>query len=1212
MTEKIKFPLRMLVICEDSLKGEVGRIIASLERPDIRLDFESDIEKGMHQWQQRVYDLTLVQPELSGGRNLEGTDGERPWYFHHLDDVTETAIQSMQMMLKDKQHYAFLNGICHVGKLPTVNPSGRLEIDKTTLIDWVNPRSKNFNDTGGDPREFVARFVSLYKDCEKEEWEEMTGRFGDLLTSFDAYLIVSQQEIPWLQPVCGPKQGGPLVYVTNRKPCGAEEAGKGKHDTLLDSTDHRKLYLGPVTRDQKRPLWMLVDLLFGQLETKNEERLRNMQEEILPLPFNEQMCLSFRLDLPKPPRESLTETENTVLTSRVPFEGPERPSGQKSEWKIEAAATPLTATSTIGLAHARGVLLAKAKALLAGPFDSVVLKTVYLDDERDGQRSIRWPAIQAQSHHRTRCLRSVEHPRTLWNTGITALEAFTPEMQNGFLRACLEDQGETEPFGKNMEKLVVSLGSNFPITKTDKTRCYRQRGEQENHEQAFKRDLRRVWTQLFSTVFCGIPDDKFPKVEINVRHYLRENVAHHIGGDEYLNPDKIDGAFSRSHGNALLEFGWWLEVLHDVAVRHKKELILKLPYRSDILAFIRAIFDSYHKYGSAKGSGIRGICLINAFKSAVCDYNRGEPYTPAWYGRVRGGWCDAKEREAKYQMSGEMLQAARNQLILRVLQGAEDYSGEKKLLEGFDFRLSGGVVSQEGISYCHEPPRSREKCWSFEPTVQIGTWGLLDLNLRKRRLPRSCASKPPVEGEMRPALECKKACTECAVEAGCKNGVIRVVDGKAQVVAEDNCKGCRSCEELCRRGLLRVVPRRGAGGVPQSEDRVHRNGAGSVEGGVAESTGGACREDADRHLALNPRFAYLLHQKCVGCGDCSRSFYCDVFLDRQGLRRHPLMDPRNCTGCGLCAQVCHKGAIQLFEPQHFVALISSMGERSDILRTLMVPHMTYEPTHDLELLVEGEDDKMGRGVVDSARELIKGENAGKDELTSWAAKLWRFRWDGDRFALNGTEEERRARFGVKEGSSSSDVEKVARDRARELWEALAENVRGDPIARSVAARAFVWSQIIWSDPGRVLWESPIVVVRTSIQGVDRRLPPTTPDGVREQLIGLMDGGEFGVVSYFAVLCRGAWQQSGSQLTDGLRLSLDRKGIEAYSKAGMGIGRLSGLDVRGCPNMLERNGGKLKRREILNIAGIPWQELRKVAPIGVVRTAALNRVAALSG
>ena len=41
------------------------------------------------------------------------------------------------------------------------------------------------------------------------------------------------------------------------------------------------------------------------------------------------------------------------------------------------------------------------------------------------------------------------------------------------------------------------------------------------------------------------------------------------------------------------------------------------------------------------------------------------------------------------------------------------------------------------------------------------------------------------------------------------------------------------------------------------------------------------------------------------------------------------MDARNCTGCGLCAQTCPRGAIQLFRPEHIAILA---GEKDDDLR----------------------------------------------------------------------------------------------------------------------------------------------------------------------------------------------------------------------------------------------------------------------------------------
>ena len=57
------------------------------------------------------------------------------------------------------------------------------------------------------------------------------------------------------------------------------------------------------------------------------------------------------------------------------------------------------------------------------------------------------------------------------------------------------------------------------------------------------------------------------------------------------------------------------------------------------------------------------------------------------------------------------------------------------------------------------------------------------------------------------------------------------------------------------------------------------------------------------------------------------------------------MDLRNCTGCGLCAQMCPNGAMQLFAaPEHVVILIAEENQLREWHRRLNaceIPHLPY-------------------------------------------------------------------------------------------------------------------------------------------------------------------------------------------------------------------------------------------------------------------------------
>ncbi len=90
------------------------------------------------------------------------------------------------------------------------------------------------------------------------------------------------------------------------------------------------------------------------------------------------------------------------------------------------------------------------------------------------------------------------------------------------------------------------------------------------------------------------------------------------------------------------------------------------------------------------------------------------------------------------------------------------------------------------------------------------------------------------------------------------------------------------------------------------------------------------------------------------------------------------MDARNCTGCGLCAQTCPKGAIQLFKPEHVAVLVGGNEENLSRWHKFLfaneIPHLVFDST-------EGEAIKstfLAKSII------IKAENAcslkGLDEI----------------------------------------------------------------------------------------------------------------------------------------------------------------------------------------------------------------------------------------
>ncbi len=1081
------------------------------------------------------------------------------------------------------------------------------------------------------PEQLAERFVNLYKargslPAEVQSW----------IPFLDGYLVRSDPELPWLDEILPPDSragstadggqtspdgeaiqapppqanaGQPHIYFTIRKPKASHGALQEDGDIDL-GTAVRVVHLGPSSRDVGQPLAAIVAHLFPP-EPRNADDTPGKQADDEP----EQLSTVRQLDLLHRRPAKVRETGQSSGESLTPSDGQEggneeggrgvaieapmvggdggdtteaagtavEGAGKKRSaltGVIEAAATPLTGVSTVGLSDARAVLREKCKAMLHRPFDRAVLKTTYLDKPAAKAdkgflmpewQGIRWPALQAQSHHRTRCLRSAGHPRTLWNTGVTALEMFTPEMLNGFLRECADD-ADRSVFGDNLERLVVSLGSKYPQA-DGVNACYRREGcDLRRHECAFRHDLEHlVWEPLFKTVFDGLVG-RFPNVEINVRHYLRENVEFHIGGDEYMSPNFPGGKFTENYEAALTEFSWWLETLHKVAVHHdhKKRLILKFPFRSDVFAFLDVVLDFCRRHPpSPEGHGIQGICLINAFKSAVCEAAGAPEFSPAWYS-LPGSWRDAAGRESKYQMSGEMLNASRNMLIYKLL---EFRSGDGNL-KPLELHFGGGVVSLSDLAFCQTPSGFPRKHQS--PAVQIGTWALLDLKLGEQ-FPAACQSAGPVSlRKARAKGRCRgEKCGSTCAQYVCQNRAISVKGGSLWVDTA-KCTGCFACMKRCSANFE-------MDGSPAASDTGSPRGMSSAK---------AVKE-------IVPRICSLLHERCIGCGKCSRSFYCDTFLDRRGGDLHPLMDPRNCTGCGLCAQICPTGALQLFSPEHVAALISGPGERSDLLNALQVPHLTYAPVADLALFGWPRECSLYKQALGF---LSNDEAPSNGDLCEWAAALWRYRLTHDRLPRNSSfPADSRWKNWIETDASDEvtdgHIEKVVA-KATALLEALELALNGEGrlrIEETVLLRAFVWSQLIWSDPGQVLWESPIVVARTTArlpEGWSGHMFPSSGQ-VEATLWGLLSIG-FSVTTHWLVLREGKVEEAlQSTSVDELQLALNEEQLKSYAQAGLGQGRLLGLDLRACRGMLKkRDGGVLNEDEVMTVSGLPWHAMRK--------------------
>jgi len=649
-----------------------------------------------------------------------------------------------------------------------------------------------------------------------------------------------------------------------------------------------------------------------------------------------------------------------------------------------AAATPLTGVSVVGQKFACETLLQKVQALLCGGFGGVVLKTCYLDSQ-DQWEDVFWPTIQAQSHMRSRCLFPSTGTATLWNAGRTALEMFPPPV----LRLFLEALSEKMPF--ETHRIIVSLGSKYHCP-----------GEiRRGYEATARAEYRAIWRSLFTQVF-GQPSasesssTNFPLVEINVRHFLREIVEYYLGGDEYLNPTRVDEKCLSDVDCFWKEYGIWQEAVHQVGKEWGKKLILKLPHRGDSLALVRYAISLRKRELSSDPEcqhGVRAVTLVNALKTPP-PLTNGCRHTADGYADPLA-WGDAAEKVGKYQMSGELVSPFRDQLLAGIHASSGmtfaikdergNENGQKPYIE---FMLSGGITSEA------QEIRARSALGRKDAPVQIGTWGLLDYNYTTGKLGA------------------------------------------------------------------------GFGGV-KSPNRD-------------ESPAGS----ESPTQAIGARIIFLHEDACIRCGRCRRTHCCDAFLDRdvKHTRAVPHLDNRNCTGCGLCAQVCPAGALQLYDPRQMIVLIDNEYSRSAILNELSVPHIRLgkQAEECVGVVIE----QLGfplPPIDENAQRLSRLEqsDATRTELHDILKEICK-----KRVGLNPS------RYGRDQYCLSKGKETIyPEDRHRALFpngqfvgQSLADVAisQTDPTMREAAIRAAIWAILIWTDPGRLLAEAPLVSIRNVI------------------------------------------------------------------------------------------------------------------------------------
>ena len=299
------------------------------------------------------------------------------------------------------------------------------------------------------------------------------------------------------------------------------------------------------------------------------------------------------------------------------------------------------------------------------------------------------------------------------------------------------------------------------------------------------------------------------------------------------------------------------------------------------------------------------------------------------------------------------------------------------------------------------------------PPVQIGTWALMDLNLGDSKW-LSCANVPPSIGNGRPMVTGCQKCNTCYVQCQSK-AFLKGINGNAARIDIGKCVECKECLRMCPHGAITL-------GIDKVKTMNHADDEAPIS----------------LERRINPRIAFCLHELCNGCGKCSRTFYCDTFMDRRGLELAPVMDSRNCTGCGLCAQTCPRGAIQLFDPKHVVVLIGEDNSENNGASGVLSAWHRRLTAYEIPHLV------FSQGEI---KENYEGwENLSKCKLMN---EIWDYRIKKDWF------------FNRLSPKDYSDDRK---------WE-VAEGVLNKVSEGSIVQK---WLFLAWSDPGQVLKDSPVI------------------------------------------------------------------------------------------------------------------------------------------
>lgn len=347
-------------------------------------------------------------------------------------------------------------------------------------------------------------------------------------------------------------------------------------------------------------------------------------------------------------------TERSIINKKISF------CGVPLDNPILLAPSPLTAIQHYDDIKARLWYREKINMLLTTGVGGIILKTAYynLEDhynENKEKKAYTW--IQDKSKTRVYCnpgeylsngkkIAKYYLPDTLYNTGDTKTENFNFNEMIDFVQEFADFQSD---------KIILSVGS--------------------------KSYDPEIWDAIFSKLRKTQVANSL--IEINARHTIREMLKDDDISeifDEYI-------IFGKDYSAFYDKFKVWLQHIHNLASKEdiKKKLIIKLPFRSDLIHLLHMcdLQASRHPH-----YGIKGITLINTIK-APYPLTRNMIESEDGINRFEPGYIYPKEDVFGLpQLSGSALKYLRDWAIFQA----------SRYVKNIDISASGGIHGIDDVN----------------------------------------------------------------------------------------------------------------------------------------------------------------------------------------------------------------------------------------------------------------------------------------------------------------------------------------------------------------------------------------------------------------------------------------------------------------------------------------------------------------------------------